>query len=275
MEIIEIKNLYDFEDFLTGLNGDWVFRGQSNSSWPIESSLYRFFEEAEDFVGKDNRNWRIAAEAGCLEEFKKDGALYLDKLPNDNNLLEWLSIMQHYGSPTRLLDVTCSPYVALFFAVETNQNDAAVYAIKPSHFSALDETPYLDESEYETFIRDGLENNYRVALYPPTFSNERLVIQQGMFLLCNTLKQSMSSILENYAAANGGLYKVIIPGHLKMEANRKLIDLNITSATLYPSLEGYSKSLKNLLIHFLSGASKDAKEMPNKWFQRTSLKLRR
>lgn len=275
MDEIIIKSLSEFEDLIEGLEGDWVFRGQSDAKWPLDSSLHRFFEEIETFIQKNNKNARDASEEGTLEEFRINAPHYLNRTPDDESKLEWLSIMQHYGAPTRLLDVTCSPYIALFFAIESRVSDASVFAIKPSHFSVLDECEYLTEANYLEFITDGLKDTLKVSLYAPTWGNERLTLQQGMFLVSNTLKKSMQNIIDGYGATRSNAFKIVIPSSLKMNATRKLIDMNLTSATLYPSLEGYSSSVRNLMLHYLNGAEADVRNMPNKWFQRTSLKLRR
>jgi hypothetical protein len=69
-----------------------------------------------------------------LEQFKSNAHLYLTTLPRTFKNLEWLSLMQHYGTPTRMLDFTFSPYVAAYFAFECGHNDCCIYALKPLHF---------------------------------------------------------------------------------------------------------------------------------------------
>jgi hypothetical protein len=49
-------------------------------------------------------------------------------IPTDN-YFEWLAIMQHYGSPTRLLDFTESIFIATYFAVVESDSDPAICAI--------------------------------------------------------------------------------------------------------------------------------------------------
>jgi len=275
MEQIIISEPADFDAKISSLEGDWVFRGQSSSGWPIETSILRFFESTESLIGRNTKQHYISAEKSSLNEFRSTAPLYLQHLPKEEDMLGWYSVMQHYGVPTRLLDVTCSPYVALFFAMDSGAGDASLFCIKPSHFSNLDGNEYLEECNYGEFVTDGLEGNYKISLYSPSWSSERSFQQQGLFLVPNTLKKPFSSLLGNYGEDNGRLLEIVIPKEYRIDFIRKLIDMNITSSTLFPSLEGYSRSIKNLLIHYLSGASEDSKLMPNKWFQRTPLKLRR
>ena len=101
----------------------WVFRGQGDSQWRLASRLER--------VLKNRFPWNTTPPAGLelhlLWEFKRPLYRYSVHLPDQADFLEWLSLMRHYGAPTRLVDWTYSFWVALFFAVETaelNQTSA-------------------------------------------------------------------------------------------------------------------------------------------------------
>lgn len=275
MELTTLNEVNEFDEIIQSLKGDWVFRGQSNSLWEIETSVFRFFLDLDSLIGKSTQPYYLSAEKAALQEFCSIARLYLQHLPEENDTLGWFSVMQHYGVPTRLLDVSCSPYVALFFAMENGTNDASVFCIKPSYLSELDGHEYLNRSNYVEFIDDGLQGTYKISLCSPSWTSERSFQQQGLFLVPNTLNKSFSSLMSNYGEEKGYYHKIIIPSKLRMEFIRKIIDMNITSSTLFPSLEGYSRSIKNLIIHYLSGAKEDEKIMPNKWFQRTPLILRR
>jgi hypothetical protein len=54
-------------------------------------------------------------ESGLLRRFKRQAHHYISNPPEENDPLEWLALMQHYGAPTRLLDWTYSFFVALYF----------------------------------------------------------------------------------------------------------------------------------------------------------------
>lgn len=85
----------------------WAFRGESDAERTLRPGIERIASKpgrAEDYVE---------------QEFKRRAHHYLSDLPDDEDDLEWVALMQHYGAPTRLLDWTRSAYVAAFFAAES------------------------------------------------------------------------------------------------------------------------------------------------------------
>ena len=89
-------------------NRSWMFRGHARSDWKLETSLER--------RTKTNRALAHTIETQMIAEFKRKAGNYSIREPQ--TLVEWLSLMQHYGAPTRVLDWTQSPYVAAFFRLE-------------------------------------------------------------------------------------------------------------------------------------------------------------
>jgi hypothetical protein len=91
----------------------WVFRGHASLDILLKPSLERTAE-------KKSSSW-AALEPMLLGEFQAKAPLHAQRydLPWGSERLGWLALMQHYGVPTRLLDFTYSPYVALYFAVKS------------------------------------------------------------------------------------------------------------------------------------------------------------
>jgi hypothetical protein len=107
-------------DFMT--RQQWVFRGHDRAEWSLQTSLER------EFAGDRARD----AERSTLWQFVRRAPQLLPPhlIPHDTDAAAWLGLIQHYGGPTRFLDVTRSPYIALFFAFEPNgETDRVVWAI--------------------------------------------------------------------------------------------------------------------------------------------------
>lgn len=119
---------------LTSFGPEWIWRGQGRSAWHLETRIAREFAllpppEGEgvswDFLGMENR---------VIGFFKERARRALAAPPDELDLLGWLALMQHYGAPTRLLDWTSSPFVALWFASENRKSDqAAVWGLNAYH----------------------------------------------------------------------------------------------------------------------------------------------
>src|SRR5579859_1873652 len=93
--------------YLNKPTAPWAFRGVGKAEWTLQSSLERL--EIPPIV---------EAERYLLTTFQRRVHHYISDPPAKENDLEWLALLQHHGAPTRLLDWTKSPYVALFFALD-------------------------------------------------------------------------------------------------------------------------------------------------------------
>ncbi len=273
MEEITIDSWDVFNHLIHDLDGDWIFRGQSNSSWPLETSFSRFVSEIRKLDGISISPVKLyECELDIINEFKRVSPLFLnDSVTSD--VLENLCVMQHYGTPTRLLDFTCSPYIALFFAISEGVSEAAVFFLKPSTLIELNGSDSIEQSEIENIF--GENEKSQIILYSPAWTSERLHSQQGLFLLPARLDKTFSQILSGYLLDKYSLLKVIIPKALRLDGVRMLLDMNISSGSLFPGLEGFCSSLKNLLIHGANTTARHRLESLTGIFRQTPLTLRR
>jgi hypothetical protein len=80
----------------------WVFRGQESSSWGLKTYLERLLERYKPYRVPDVSPYDV--EAKLVRGFQRKAYQYVSDLPNQDDTLEWLSLMRHLGGPTRLLD---------------------------------------------------------------------------------------------------------------------------------------------------------------------------
>jgi hypothetical protein len=243
----------------------WVFRGGRRAS--LETTLER---SAREFGAPAEKLPLI--ERGLVRQFARHYYQYAQHIPEADNYLEWLAIMRHYGAPTRLLDVTYSFYVALFFALESphdfeRQDDcyeAALWAVELNALEAqlcsvLRNSPpdvrqrwEQDRSiaKYATFNALFMSEppTTMVALVSPYRRNERLTIQQGAFLCPGNLQLSFGDNLRAMLpSADNPLsrtFRLTITQAARSEILSHLHDMNMNHATLFPGLEGMAQSLR-------------------------------
>lgn len=149
---------------------DLVYRGHTDASWPVIPSLFRQRPDISEF------------ESEMIRELV---SLFPNEFINDQSMFDRLVRMQHYGLPTRLLDVSTNPLVALFFAVEGSENiakDGSVVAFISAHsrhkfydsdvVSCMANLANLNEDERETLASTKARN---ISDFNALLATDRLV----------------------------------------------------------------------------------------------------
>lgn len=95
----------------------WVYRGQKcrekdKGCSKLKTSLERTLSGCRHSLDKAPK-----IEMGLFRRFKRQSADFLRHIPEQGSYMEWFSLMQHHGTPTRLLDWSYSFFVGLFFAI--------------------------------------------------------------------------------------------------------------------------------------------------------------
>ena len=141
---------------------------------------------------------------------------------------QW-TIGQHHGIPTRFLDWTQNPLIALYFAVESGHGaDAAVYIIDRSEFGTSGD----DEDLFST--------SDEVILHSPSYINPRIIAQKGVFTVHKNPMRPIDEILKE----NGGQIIQLIISQNSMFEMRTMLDwCGINRSFVYPGLDGVASYL--------------------------------
>ena len=123
----KIVSLRSWSEIHGHAKNGWLYRGQRDASWVLQTSLERCCDRQRFLPDQ-----RVVIENELSREFRRGYHQYASHVPGVGALLEWLSLMQHHGAPTRLLDFTYSIYVAAYFALEEASGESAVWAIDAS-----------------------------------------------------------------------------------------------------------------------------------------------
>jgi hypothetical protein len=220
-----------------------VFRGLARANFSNVTSLARL------------RGDYVAVERHLLRNFRK----YAYKQAPGPTTWDWLALGQHHGLPTRLLDWTFSPLVALHFATASWPEDeallwaidcAAVHRALPSVLrEALENegalvftTEQLGLFAPEVDDLGALEEDGPFALFfePPTF-DERIASQAAVLSVIS----DPTCQLETWLRAHDGVGRAWrIPSALKTEVRERLDQAHITERSLMPGLDGLAAWLR-------------------------------
>jgi hypothetical protein len=257
----EIRDyLISWNEHELNISENFLFRGHSDSTWELESTLERIRPDLEDNFIKD---WYIAAEKRSIENYKRAIKIFInDKenryVSNDITQLEWLSIMQHHGAATRLLDVTSSPLIAAFFActdVNCITKERCIWAIPlgtidiKNKFTLKPKTDDVFQEIYDYYQNIDIMNKDEKPIIGYTFLNqlsERPFYQQGAFMYSMSNTVRFTNLLKNYYCPNTKLTKLTFKFSDRSDFADAINDLhkmNICYSSLFPGIDGYSKDI--------------------------------
>lgn len=165
----------------------------------------------------------LDTEVAAIEEFKRLAIPHLDILPKND--WEWIVVAQHYGIPTRLLDWTSNPLVALYFAtfdhIEHLDSDAAIYVLDTQDMAY----PDYDKSPFDIST---------VVHYAPPHLTNRIAMQSSEFTVHPDPKKPFRA---------GNVFKWIIEEEAKIDLLVCVETYGIGPATIYPGLEGVARHI--------------------------------
>lgn len=228
---------------------NYTFRGQNNEEYSLSSSLRRNY----------GLNARIA-EKRLLKNFKKYGVAFNSDI--GSSIWKNIVMAQHHGLPTRFLDFSYSPLVALHFALIDNKNNknAVVWAINveivhnklipekyvkklKEHNAYSFDIEMLEELEIsiESYNDDMKENGF--IFIEPMSIDARIVNQWSNFAIVPDAIDPLDIFLKNSKFEMLG-YKFIIPSSKIPTFRKQLNHIGINERILFPDIDGLASYLK-------------------------------
>lgn len=253
MEEIRVENWNELLDQLyahawrsdiSRFRSPYAFRGLQEDK-RLETTLSRLGGEFARMERHLLRNFRKYA---CRNEVESD------------SVWNWLALAKHHGLPTRLLDWSFSPFVALHFATQDItrfEQDGAVWTVNYAQVhehlpiglknelraegSDVFTVDMLTKAAASLQDFDKLSKTDFMLFFEPPSMDDRIVNQYALFsLISNPTTQT-----DDWLSDHPNLYrKIILPAGLKWEVRDKLDQANITERVLFPGLDGLSAWLK-------------------------------
>lgn len=246
------EELFDFER--RKIESVLIFRGEPFLTDPLKTSFTRLYGD------------RYRIEERMLINFHKYGQFVENDL-SSSSIWEQLIYAQHHGVPTRLLDWTFSPLVALHFAIgdyHDNGEDSVVWGLDVKNATSLlpeSYTKVLAESGGTFFTLELLKkvaygfadydkdmNKKSFVIMEPPSVDERIINQYSLFTVMPRGMESMEPLLTSSEKSLG--YKYIIPSGLKWELRCILDRMNVNERVLFPGLDGLAHWLKRYYLFY-------------------------
>ena len=236
-----VKKAFDHKDI-------W-YRGHSSPKYKLEPTLHR------------NNQYTSIETVKAVE--KKMLSEYSFKLPSydfGSRMENWdlLFLMQHYGMPTRMLDWSSSPQIALFFASlkAKPETGAVVWCLNPAiwnkgllHDISGEEVIYTtNDSIIDPYhpMSDEHKRGSPLAI-EGVINNPRISAQRGKFVIFGPQLKTMEDQVNTcpiWKAGSKPLIKISIAKSYVEKIHNQLRDFGVTYSTIYPDLEGLALEIK-------------------------------
>ncbi len=255
IDLIESLHENTWQPSLNRYRSDYAYRGVSDASHAdLETSLMRLGGDYAEMEGHLLRNFRKYSHLEAIHTVAADSVWY------------WLAMAQHHGLPTRLLDWTYSPFVAMHFATASLDDfecDGLIWGInyvETNRFLPRTLEAILEEEGAHAFTAEMLQRvamtlgqldalagdegapaGQFVAFFEPPSLDARIINQWALFSLMSSPTVSLDEWLEAHPDL---VRRIVIPAEVKWEVRDKLDQANITERVLFPGLDGLSSWLR-------------------------------
>lgn len=249
------------EDLQNSAGGSLWFRGIGSIGHDLIPSLYRHPDFQRNPASKLDF---VSLEKKVTIRFKQRCLPYVTKDISD----DWdiLFFMQHYGIPTRLLDWTENPLIALYFALMSAKvtqdsrgaygyrDSAAVWVLDPVAWNraalkhvSYDGGPLVPGDDalngYALRTASTGMNQHPVAIFG-AHNSTRIVAQRGVFTIFGAGKKNMDKLVAEGAIPTAALSRIVLGANSIKRIRKTLLDHGITESVVFPDLEGLARETK-------------------------------
>ena len=221
-----MESLTDFNAFVESTyygerHGAWSFHGLADSDWSLLSAAGRTGRQDRDFERK------------MLAEFKRRATAHLAQAPTSD--FEWLALAQHHGLPTRLLDWSSNPYVALYFA-------AFKHLDRDGRFIALYAPTKISDQTLDTVSPFAYRRH--LGKYLPTTITPRIAAQEGCFTIHHDIATPLRQDYLDRWRPDWRIHDdIVLPAARKEQILYSLYRAGIHQESLFPGVDGLAAHL--------------------------------
>jgi hypothetical protein len=210
------------------------FRGHAKAAWTLTPTLYR-------------APYKLEHEPTLTTRFMQNALPLLNYRPN--NSWEWMFLMRHHGCPTRLLDWSESPLVALYFACEERDDhdahDGHLWCLLPTTYNAVwgmtgahrfdipafGIGPYLEDwSTEKVNAVAGIQRPPAAAIAPREAG--RMTVQQSVFTIHHVKADALESFGDKMHC-----WRLVIPKTAKVTIRKELATLGVSRLSIFSDLD--------------------------------------
>lgn len=213
----------------------FIFRGQSKP-WRLRTSYHR--------NGRSDLRRFVLQDMPQLHQVLSGRTRHYFDLRDNQQYAAFLSLSQHHGYPTPLLDWTRSPFVAAFFAYRGVEKSDEALANEKVRIHVFDIERWQATSEQILSIVSPLLHLSFVDVL--ALENERLIPQQAVALISSVddIEGYLSGRERNHKIPQPYLRAFDLPASERDLVFRELESMGITAGSLFPGLDGSCEALK-------------------------------
>lgn len=280
---MEINSLQQYMDVLEKLKSNYtytvgnnllsstyeakfIYRGHGNhASYDLLPGVFRW-----KYTAHGQTTIYSQLEYNILTDFISEACRYMPGIP-EGNIVAWLEIAQHFGVPTRLLDFTENPLIALYFACcSLSDVEASVWVInEPEYKRKFFDIPFItesDKSEATVFqiVDTELVNKFHPPqnavhipypwIYKPRYREERMNTQASQFMIWGAKQGKLTDFMQpSYYMRDdedvcnketGIICSILIPASEKRKLLSQLDICGVNEKTVYPGLDGVGRYIQ-------------------------------